>query len=237
MSVNEVTFKSKGAPCVISSAPSTTSIIVVNTYSQNASGSVSIGPSGCDSGRDSRTKEVECLWNSINITKFIPSQFRSALDLLREALSCYQNGAYMAACIMCRTATESLLYIAVNSKYDSISGEITLTPPINQKSGKPLLQVKYDKLLKDAARYLDYNAKKWLSKDLDPNDPETGIIRHSGDFVAHYSEKILVELSSIASTIPKELWKNESSTLEILKKTVLVLQTANDGYKSLNNIP
>ena len=67
MSVKRVTFKSKGAPYVISSAPSTTSIIVENTYSQMASGgSVSIGPSGCDLGRDSRTKEVECLWNSIN---------------------------------------------------------------------------------------------------------------------------------------------------------------------------
>jgi hypothetical protein len=34
-----------------------------------------------------------------------------ALDLFREALSCYQNGAYMATVLMCRSVTEIIVYL------------------------------------------------------------------------------------------------------------------------------
>ena len=38
--------------------------------------------------------------------------------------------------------------------------------------------------------YLDDNVYKWLSENLDGNDKYVGLIRHSADLVAHYSEKL-----------------------------------------------
>ncbi len=40
----------------------------------------------------------------------------SAVDLFRESLSCYQNGAFMASTLMCRTVGEAALYMAVSRK-------------------------------------------------------------------------------------------------------------------------
>lgn len=234
---NGPTFITRGGPYVISTAPSSTAISVLNIFNQVASSAnISIGPSDCDSNRDDRTGKVDSVWKAIDISKFIPGQFRSVLDLFREALSCYQNGAYMASCILCRIVTESLLYIAVNSKYDPQKNELVLNPPKNKKTGKPVLQMRYEELLNGARKYLDPNVENWLKKDMDQNNPETGLIRHSGDVVAHYAEKMLNESIALTSTRPVKFWKDETSTLEILKKTASVIQTVNDKYKSVNGI-
>lgn len=230
------TFIAKGGPYVISTAPSTTSLSVLNNFIQGvSSASVTIGPSKDNSERETRTTDVQSVWDSIDIKKFIPGMFRSALDLFREALSCYQNGAYMAACIMCRTATESILYIAVNSIYDPKKNEVSFMPPVNNNTtGNSFLSIRYEDLIKKAKKYLDADAQKWLNKTPDPKDPDIGLIRHSGDLVAHYSEKVLKELTS---TCQIELWKDAKSTLDILIKTALVIRTVNDKYKSVNGIP
>jgi len=39
-----------------------------------------------------------------------------AVDLFRESLSCCQNGAFMASTLMCRTVSETALYLAVSRK-------------------------------------------------------------------------------------------------------------------------
>jgi hypothetical protein len=236
---NEVIkFVVNDGPYVISSAPSTTSVNVLNTFNPKGGGQkVSIGPSECGDERDGRTSDVNSAWGSLDISKFIPDQFRSVLDLFREALSCYQNGAYMASCIMCRTATESLLFIAINSEYDHDKKEIKFTRPQNKEKGGPKRHMTYDEILREASKYLNDNEKKWLEPELDSNDKEKGLIRHSGDIVAHYSEKISKEIISLRASQLIEFWKDKDSTLEILKKTALVIKMVNDRYKSVNINP
>ncbi|WMT45419.1 MAG: hypothetical protein RE469_04295 [Cuniculiplasma divulgatum] len=232
-----IKFVVNDGPYVISSAPSTTSVNVLNTFNKKGGlQQISIGPSECGNERDGRASDVNSVWKSLDISKFIPGQFRSVLDLFREALSCYQNGAYMASCIMCRTATESLLFIAINSEYDHDKREIKFMRPQNKEKGGQKGYMKYDEILREANKYLNDNEKKWLEPKLDSNGKETGLIRHSGDIVAHYSEKISEEISSLSASQLIEFWKDKDSTLEILKKTALVIKMVNDRYKSVNMI-
>lgn len=233
------TYEANGAPYVISSAPSTTSVSVMNTFNKNGKHNhIPIGPSECGDERNERTDSVKLVWNGLSIDKFIPGQFRSVLDLFREALSCYQNGANMASCIMCRTVTESLLYIAINSEYDKETNKVVFKPPQNRSDKRKSLKgMRYKDILKKAEKYLDDCAKRWLEEDLSSTCRESGLIRHSGDIVAHYSEKIDREVSSLTANQSIEFWKDADSTLEILKKTAIVIQMVNDRYKSVNRIP
>ena len=229
-------FVPSTSPYMISSTTSSTQITVtgVITYS-NPHATVAVGPSDNDHERETRTKSAETIWSKLNISKFIPNQFRSALDLFREALSCYQNGAFMAACIMCRNATESMLFIAINSKYDPKSNQVKLVRQNNTKSGKPI-PIFYKDLIQKGQPFLG-QCIKWLKQDLDATDTEVGIIRHSGDLVAHYSEKLSNEFSGLTSSKPVELWKSEDSAFKILEKTATVLQTINDNFRQNNSIP
>lgn len=82
-----------------------------------------IGPTECNEERVSRQKDNDNVWGIVKPmlqgTNFKPSIYSIAslpLDLLREALNCYQNGAYLAVCSMCRASVEALLYLATKLK-------------------------------------------------------------------------------------------------------------------------
>lgn len=79
----------------------------------------SIGPSKCDNKRDIREKHYDKVWKKLvsnNAYSKTYSIFSSSIDLYREALSCYQNGAYMGTAVMCRSATEAALYYSVSRR-------------------------------------------------------------------------------------------------------------------------
>jgi len=74
---------------------------------------VLIGPSECDEGRKQREKEIDEIWSMLTSNESFKEAyplFGPAFDLFREALSCYQNGAYMATVLMCRSVTEVIVY-------------------------------------------------------------------------------------------------------------------------------
>ena len=76
-----------------------------------------IGPTKCDKERESRERYIEEIWNMLRFSGAfdnvrVYAYLSHAFDQFREAPSCYQNGTYLAACAMCRTAIESLLYLA-----------------------------------------------------------------------------------------------------------------------------
>lgn len=76
-----------------------------------------VGPSKCDERRLHREKEVDDAWNNLGLQKFNPEnivKLNPALDLFREACSCYQNGAFLASAIMCGVSVESALYLLVS---------------------------------------------------------------------------------------------------------------------------
>lgn len=71
-----------------------------------------IGPTPCDERRTLRERKLRNAWDilvSAKHYKHIYSVVSIAVDLYREALSAYQNGAYMAAILMCGAALESLI--------------------------------------------------------------------------------------------------------------------------------
>ncbi len=84
----------------------------------------SIGLTEDDTERKARTKKINDLVESTRkdieeaITKYDPVCIvtLTPLDFMREAYSCYQNGAFMAATAMCRAATELVVYLAVTRR-------------------------------------------------------------------------------------------------------------------------
>ena len=69
-----------------------------------------VGPAACDSKRDRRTEIQLKVWQELSRNShmaFAHPIIGSAVDLFRESLSCYQNGAFMASTLMCRTVTET----------------------------------------------------------------------------------------------------------------------------------
>ncbi len=220
----------------ISSSTSVSSIIVITPMLDGASGTIVIGPGPPDEYGSARGKEVQEIWRRLPIERFIPGLFKQPLNLFREALSSYQIGNFMATCIMCRTAVDSLLYLAGNSKAKTVNGgnAIAFAPP--KLNGKISPQ-KYKDLLKLNDNYFDESAKKWLSEELDPNDVEKGLIRHSGDLVAHYTEKIVRELDSTASVkVPIDLWITMEKALKVLTKTGIVIETINDRFRKFHSV-
>ena len=85
------------------------------------------GPTQCDESRKSRGREIDEVWQDLISNEGFHRNyiiFDSAIDLFREALSCYQNGAYMATAIMCRSVVETTLYYSTTrepTKY-SVNG-------------------------------------------------------------------------------------------------------------------
>lgn len=90
---------------------------------QGKGSGVWIGPTKCDEERLSRQNDLDNVWGIVKPMlegdNFKPSVYgivSLSLDLLREALNCYQNGAYLAVCSMCRACVEALLYLATKLK-------------------------------------------------------------------------------------------------------------------------
>ena len=87
----------------IESGSSTSASVSVNPTSikgKRNSTQINVGISNCDENREKRTKEALCLWDKIDVGKFVKGLFRPSLLFVREALSCYQNGAFLGATVL-----------------------------------------------------------------------------------------------------------------------------------------
>ena len=176
---------------------------------------VIVGPSECDVDRKTREKEICEVWNELtNKESFVKAHFifGLALDLFREALSCYQNGAYMATVLMCRSVTEIIVYlIASRNIKESLKngiGEIEVN--------FEMYSAQYGEFLKEAKKRLP--AVKNIEEDIN-------CIREKGNFVAHYGQRLDKEFDEkdVKSDFRKvDLWITKEDALEVLKKTVLV---------------
>ena len=81
--------------------------------------------------------------------------------------------------------------------------------------------------------------KKWLDKDLNPKDPNYGILRHFGDLIAHYSEKqqaYLNKKENKDSTAKEPGWIRQEQAHRILKETIGFITSVNTNYKKNNQI-
>ena len=197
---------------------------------------IDIGPSECNKSRCKRTKETMCLWSKIDVKEFVNGLFRPSLLFIREALSCYQNGAFLGATIMCRSAVESLLFTAVYSNFNAECCEIKFDPPKIAKFSEVRESA-------ESKGYLNGEHLKWLLGSSTPNDPEVGIIRYSGDLVAHYTEKIINNQhldnsgqSNKQDQWQENIWINENESYKILEKSIEILTYVNQEYKKANKI-
>jgi len=98
-------------------------------------GWVWIGPSACDKKRREREREIEDVWGvvvGVDGYVLLYSLFAEALDLFREALSCYQNGAFLATVLLCGVSLEAAVYKVAAMKNPRICGGL-LSYEIDQR--------------------------------------------------------------------------------------------------------
>jgi len=125
-------------------------------------------------------EEIYKIWNELiskenfEVMYFL---FGPAIDLFKEALLCYQNGAYMAAVIMCRSVTEVLIYLVATGDIKEISkngvGEVEMNIE--------LCDAQFDELLEKAKEKLPVIRKL---------ECKINKIREKGNFVAHYGQRL-----------------------------------------------
>jgi len=156
-------------------------------------GKVIIDPSYCDEDREVRSKEVTEIWNIVASSQHlirVTSLFLEALDLFKEALSCYQNGTYMAAAAMCGSALESAIYrvsIATNlraCREHICSYRTDERAKIACRNFRKCLEIAKLK------RYIDNKLKSRIEK-----------IRRFRNFAIHYSQRLERELTKLMTVI------------------------------------
>lgn len=184
--------------------------------------STQIGPTDCDQGRVVRSEEALKSWDSLmagigNVTdtKLLLGQ---PLDFFREALSCYQNGAFMATALMCRSATElAVYYLAFRSK-EKFAGRIVRVGHLSDEQLDEVDQMSWGDILQ-------------LAKDMGylPSDLQARIdrIRDTANFAAHFGPKFDKQLTKIIKSepnLPLKNWVSKNDALDVLRETVSVLQ-------------
>jgi len=78
-----------------------------------------VGLTKCDAEREIRTRNAEQIWEEVAKNPTLASAHTilgGAIDLFREGLSCFQNGAFMASNLICRSVTETAVYLAISRK-------------------------------------------------------------------------------------------------------------------------
>jgi hypothetical protein len=142
-----------------------------------------IGPTKCDEFRSKREKQLEGVWSKLDLA-MLPVQklsvFNPALDLFREANSCYQNGAYLATAVMCGAALESAVYLALTR---------------NPKEGVLFLDKSYvDSQWGDILR--SAKEKKIIDGGI---ENEINFIRNKRNYASHFAERRDKELLAITA--------------------------------------
>ena len=170
-----------------------------------------VGPSKCDSDRESRTRTEEQIWKEIAKISGLGSAHAilgGAVDLFREALSCFQNGAFMASNLMCRSVSETAVYLAISRK--------SPRPPSTIDVDLTQIRKNWSKI-RDKAKEMSVVRDRDLLALVE--------IRKRGNFVAHYGQ---IFDQRIFSTIDSRnrglrLWADRQEAEDSLRKTADIL--------------
>lgn len=173
-----------------------------------------IGKTKCDDSRISREKDIEVIWNGLIGNEVYGNMyplFWIAIDLFREATSCYQNGAYMGSAILCRSTIETAIYRLVSREIINYSSKDKMIWQmnvdlnfINEKWGEFFAKVK-------TKCSIDGRMEAKINK-----------IRNAGNIVAHHGQ--IVDSKSLQQVIHGEDdWISREKAFRVMKKTVLVL--------------
>jgi hypothetical protein len=181
--------------------------------------SVWIGPSRCDEQRSAREKDIERIWNELASTRGFRETYlllAPAIDLFREALSCYQNGAYMATVLMCRACIETSIYLLTTRRRIKWREDLEMVQEV---------KVDYD-LIRAEWKCILCRAKSdgYINDEI---ERELREIREFGNFVAHYGQRFDKEIvRKIEDRRVGEVkgWIKREDSLQTLHRTANVLK-------------
>jgi len=175
-----------------------------------------IGLTKCDKWRESRERDIQNLTKNANfeIGKYDQSAIVALkpLDYWREALSCYQNGAYMAVALMCRSAIELIVYLAITRRENN---------PKKFSGGT----IKVDFSLVDERNWeniLERAEKQGIIRG--KLRGEIKKIRKEGNHVAHYGQQVDESYLNYATSRKiKGGWIGRKEGLQLIKQTTQIL--------------
>jgi len=140
-------------------------------------------------------------------------------QLFHEACSCYQNGAFMAAAIMCRAALEAAVYTLV-TREAFVKG-----PPMSTRINLGLV-------LDEAGNIAQWGKIVQAAKEKGLLDTgmETRInhVREQGNFAVHLGQKLdkgMVSWQEGKTSRPGNRWIFESEIRTVLEETLALLNS------------
>lgn len=181
-----------------------------------------IGPTGCDENRARRVRTIDAIWKELRIDTKRHIILGDSFDLLREGLSCYQNGAFMATAALCRASTESAVYLAVtrHPKYDRQWGII------RTRINLDYVDEKWGRIIELASRtgIVSVRCRRTIE-----------VIRDAGNYVLHNSQRgdrATIQLAT-NPTSQRSIGTryNEDGTSKILRQTISVLNKIGDWFE------
>jgi len=175
-----------------------------------------VGPSKCDEQRLARERDIEGVWDELISTREYEETYpllASALDLFREALSCYQNGAYMASALMCRASSEAAVYLLTSRE---IKGSKDWEAVREIKVDYNFINDEWGNILCRAKRY------GYVSGEL---EQQLNKIREAGNFAAHYGRRLDKKLSTARKIKNRvQLWIGREDARRTLYRTANLLK-------------
>lgn len=187
-----------------------------------------IGITKCDEWRENRTKDTaELVKELVNISDYDKAALISlpSLDLLREAYSCYQNGAYMGVAIMCRAVTEAAIYFSITRRDN-------------------LPRVYSGGVIKVDFNYIDSEWQEIMNKAKELGiadgklEKRVNDIRSYGNSVVHYGEKLdkhYFDMRQGKSATAPVGWLDRKKALGLLHETISIFNEVLKGQAQVGS--
>ncbi len=169
-----------------------------------------VGLSKCDEWRDERTKFAREILNQLADYQVM---MVDGGQLFHEACSCYQNGAFMAAAVMCRAALEAAVYTLVTRE------PIVKGPMMSSRIDFRLIDERWGEIVRSAKAMGFLNGRVEVSINR---------IREQGNFAAHLGPKLdkgTVSWQEGKTSRPGNRWILESEVRSLLEETLALLNS------------
>jgi hypothetical protein len=184
---------------------------------------VLIGPSMCDDTRNFREGRLKRAWQILISSGDVANMHLVvglSLDLFRKALSCYQNGAFMASILICGVALETLLYDLVSAVKGGVKCE---------RGHVWSIEPDYD-IYEKGFGYIIGEARRLGLLD-GGLENEINRLRNLRNIVAHYAQRRWKQVLSQpkqgiehSPSILRGGWANDGDAYKVLENTASIMK-------------